>query len=184
MQPWKPMLLIVPAGLLLGIAAGQAMRPVPLMKEERPWPQSVRESAREIEPWRPIYHSGPQDLTPAAYSYRPDLDYDAFAWPDQTDRSAELLAAEYDYDGGQSTREARYARAPEPDLPLARRASSEIAASRAMEPGAEAGGIAEDGLVAVETASPPGRPEIVTLPPVPPPLEQAAAPAASASVVE
>jgi hypothetical protein len=148
---WKPIALIVPAGLLLGIAVAQASRPVPLVKEERPWPQSVRENAHEIEPWRPLYEGRPQDLSPRGGSYRPDFDYDLFAWPDQTDRSAELLDAGYDY-----------ATAPEPDLPLTRAAAAEFDGEAAEVDAPEVPESGPDEPIATG--------ETVVLPPVPPPL--------------
>ena len=162
MLNWKPVVLIVPAGLLLGIAVGQASRPVPLVKEERPWPQSVRENAREIERWRPLYESRPQDLSPGGRGYRPDFDYDRFAWPDQTDRSAELLAAGYDYGAEPSVFEARYGTAPEPDLPLTRAAAAEFDAGQAEVDATEAPASGPAEPIAIR--------ETVVLPPVPPPL--------------
>ena len=97
MLPWKPFLAVVPAGLLLGLVAGQATRPVMLVKDDRPWPYAADETAREADRW-PTFDLSTPDIASRGYSYRPDIDYDSYAWPDQTDRSAELLAADYDYD--------------------------------------------------------------------------------------
>lgn len=184
MQPWKPILVIVPAGLLLGIVAGQASRPEMLTRDERPWPRSVAEQTVEIEPWRPIYESGPQDLSPRGYSSRPALDYEVFAWPDQTDRSGELLAADYEYDYGPDP-------APlEPDLPLTRRATVELAASHARRVAAEAAAVAAAEVTPAEPAAPAAERATVVLPPVPPPLAQAgdahdlAAPGEAAAIAE
>lgn len=163
MEAWKPVMLVVPAGLLLGIVAGQASRPEMLIREDRPWPQSVAERAFAIEPWRPIYEGGPQDLSPRSYSYRPALDYDAFAWPDQADRSAELLADyafeysdEYDFDTGPA--------ALEPNLPLTRGAPVELASDAAA---AAAADVSTEQLV---PAAPMAQRAAAVLPPVPPPL--------------
>ena len=49
MLPWKPFLAVVPAGLLLGLVAGQATRPVMLVKDDRPWPYAADETAREAD---------------------------------------------------------------------------------------------------------------------------------------
>src|SRR5690606_30838679 len=114
---WKPILLIVPAGLLAGTMAGEAIRPVPLVKEERPWPISVREKASAIEPWRPIYEGGPQDLNPGPSRYRPDLDYDVFAWPDRSDRSADYLAELGDVRSDRAVLQASHVSLAAPDLP-------------------------------------------------------------------
>jgi hypothetical protein len=157
MEPWKLIVLIVPAGLLLGTLGGHATRPVPLMKEERPWPASVHEKASAISFWRPIHEDRTLDPIATRYSYRPNLDYGAFAWPDQRDFSARILAEDYSY---RSSLEARYAPLPEPEMPLTRRAEAELATQPPP---------VDDSAGAVETASTPSAGgEIAVLPPVPP----------------
>ena len=82
MPAWKPLLALVPAGLLAGLLAGQATRPVMLVEDDAPWPQSVREHASNAERW-PSFDLTPSDSAARGYSYRPELDYDLYAWPDQ-----------------------------------------------------------------------------------------------------
>ncbi|MXO58224.1 hypothetical protein GRI89_01515 [Altererythrobacter salegens] len=82
-KPLYAFAAVVPAGMLLGLAGGKASQPEMQFHREQPWPQSVVEHGSRIEPYRPIYESGPQDLTPRAVSYRPDLDYSAEAIPPQ-----------------------------------------------------------------------------------------------------
>ena len=160
MELWKPIAAIVPAGLLLGLVGGNASRPEMTMREVRPWPVSVQENASEIEPWQPIYESGPQNLTPRAYSYRPDLDYEVFAWPDQGSAPAEPLAADYESEAVSPLQEG--------DMPLTRRATAELAAVHAQQVVAEAVS-AQTPMTAMggsdrETAT-------IVLPPVPPRLD-------------
>ena len=83
MKPVKALALIVPAGLLLGMAAGAATRPVMIQNARDYWPSSIQEANVSVDAWRPIYQGGPQDLTPERYSYRPDLDYEALAYAEQ-----------------------------------------------------------------------------------------------------
>ena len=170
MQPWKPMLLIVPAGLLIGTLVGHTTRPVPLAKEERSWPASVRERAGAIEPWRALHQGGPQDLGPASHRYRPDLDYEVFAWPDQTDHAAELLGEDYAYRAPPPAPEPRFIAVAAPELPLTRRAEAELAAEREPVPPA---GTAEAREATEKTPSEEGA--IIVLPPVPPPLAASSA---------
>ena len=165
MEPWKPILLIIPAGLLLGTLAGQATRPVPVVKQERPWPPSVREKARAIEPWRPIEEAGPRDLSLAGHSYRPDFDYDVYVWPDQTDYAAELLADDLDYSARRAALEAHYAPFPEREAPQPGEAEAELAPAQAQPP------VAATAETPITPASVPAEiGEVIVLPPVPPPL--------------
>ena len=181
MLPWKPFLAVVPAGLLLGLVAGQATRPVMLVKDDRPWPNAAAETAREADRWPTFDLSGPETAS-RGYSYRPDIDYDLYAWPDQTDRSAELLAADYDY-APQDTYAARYG--GEDDLPITRRAVAELAGRQAERIAGEAAGVpvaARDATgpddvpsADVPSASPSAESAAFVLPPVPPPLAHAGA---------
>ena len=165
---WKPLLAVVPAGLLLGLVAGQATRPVMLVKDDRAWPYAGDESAREVDRWPSFDLSGP-DLAVRGYSYRPDIDYDRFVWPDQTDRSAELLAAGYDYPSFD------VADRLADDLPLTRRAVMELAARQ--DEGAAAVPVRDIAISgATEPATADAKPAADTsyvLPPVPPPLAHA-----------
>ena len=174
MLPWKPFLAVVPAGLLLGLVAGQATRPVMLVKDDRPWPYAADETAREADRW-PTFDLSTPDIASRGYSYRPDIDYDSYAWPDQTDRSAELLAADYDYDSP-GTYAAQYE--SEDDLPLTRRAVAELAGRQAERIAGEADRVpaaARDdaGPGDVPSASPSAERAAFVLPPVPPPLAHA-----------
>jgi hypothetical protein len=172
MLPWKPFLTVVPAGLLLGLLAGQATRPAMLAKEDRPWPYAADETTREADRWPSFDLSAPATAT-RGYSYRPDIDYDRFVWPDQTDRSAELLAANY----GSGAFDASYETG---DLPLTRRAVLELVAhpsdTVANEPAGEV--VIADRPT---TKSPPDAPPAAegsgafVLPPVPAPLARAGA---------
>lgn len=169
MQPWKPLLAILPAGLLLGIVGGQASRPVMLIEDERPWPQSVREKARETEVRQPAYDGG-FNFYSRGYSYRPDLDYEIHAWPDQTDRSTDLLAAEYRYGLAGTANEPIFG--DEVDLPQTRRAVAELAGEHAERLAAEfAESEPASGGVTSEAAAAESKDFI--LPPVPPPLAHA-----------
>ena len=164
---WKPLLAVVPAGLLLGLVAGQASRPEMLVKDDRAWPYAPDESAREADRWPSFDLSGP-DLVVRGYSYRPDIDYDRYVWPDQTDRSAELLAAGYDYPAFDR------AGGPADDLPLTRRAVMELAAHHDEGAPLPVRDIAISG--ATDTATADATPAVETsyvLPPVPPPLAHA-----------
>ena len=165
MLAWKPLLALVPAGLLIGLVAGQATRPVMLVEDERPWPESMRENASETDSWPSFDLASPSSSAARGYSYRPELDYDLYVWPDQADRSAELLAADYD-DGGVDT-------PYEPDLPLTRRAVAELAVRQAEPLAAEAVEVAAtDDRAGGPDAAEESRAAFV-LPPVPPPLAQA-----------
>lgn len=168
MLPWKPLLAAVPAGLLLGVVAGQASRPVMLVKDDRPWPQSVREEGPGTDRW-PASDLGRPETSSRGYSYRPDIDYDIFVWPDQTDRSGDMLAADYDY-GGSAT-------AHETDLPLTRRAVAELASrqAEALAPEATDTATAEPRPANQATAPDPAASDrgAFVLPPVPPPLARA-----------
>lgn len=171
MQPWKPLLAILPAGLLIGVVGGEASRPVMLIEDERSWPQSVRERAREVEFWQPAYGDGGRDAYPRGYSYRPDLDYDLYAWPDQTDRSAELLAAEYQYETPGAVDEPSLDGAVI-DLPQTRRAVAELAGAQAERLAAKPAGTRDQasGSATAEVAAADSK--AFVLPPVPPPLTQ------------
>ena len=171
MVPWKPFLAVVPAGLLLGLVAGQATRPVMLVKDDRPWPLSGDEMAREADRWPRLDLAGP-NIASRGYSYRPDIDYDLFVWPDQRDRSTELLAADYDY-GGAAT-----GLSSGDGLPLTRRAVAELAGRQAERLAAEAvsEGAATDPAVNTSRVAPDvaeGVRGVFVLPPVPPPLARA-----------
>ena len=74
MLPWKPLLALVPAGLLIGLVAGQATRPVMLVEDERPWPESMRENASETESWPSFDLASPSISAARGYSYRPELE--------------------------------------------------------------------------------------------------------------
>jgi len=164
MLPWKPLLAVVPAGLLLGLVAGKATRPVMLMEDERPWPQSMVESGAEADRWPSFDLSTPEPAL-RGYSYRPDIDYERYVWPDQTDRSAELLEADYDYDAAYEPDLERGM-----DLPLTRRAVAELAGRQAERMPAAAGA-AEPQADAPERAE--AERSAFVLPPVPPPLARA-----------
>jgi hypothetical protein len=73
MLPWKPFLAVVPAGLLLGLVAGQATRPVMLDKGDRPWPNAATETAGEADRW-PSFDLSPPQSPARGYSYRPDIE--------------------------------------------------------------------------------------------------------------
>jgi hypothetical protein len=159
MKPWQAVMLIVPTGLMMGMAAGLASKPVPNLKDENSWRQPLIGSADEIEPWRPVYEAYPEDPTPNRTAYRPALEYSAYAWPDQRDRSAELLAADYSYD---------YAAPGEIDLPQTHRATAELAARDAEQ-------VVQVARAAAASDMRPAGEEIdagagAALPPVPPPL--------------
>ncbi len=98
MKAWKAAALIVPAGLLIGMAAGAATRPVMIQNAEDYWPASVAEARDRIDPPRPFYEGGPQDLTPDRYSYRPNLDYSAYSWPDQGEPTYSVANSTQDVD--------------------------------------------------------------------------------------
>lgn len=165
---WKPLLAVVPAGLLLGLVAGQASRPEVLVKDDRSWPYAPDESAREADRWPSFDLSGP-DLVVRGYSYRPDIDYDRYVWPDQTDRSTELLAAGYDYPSFDM------ADPSVDDLPLTRRAVMELAARN--DEGADALADEEVAITGTTETKPvdatPAADTSYLLPPVPPPLAHA-----------
>ena len=164
---WKPLLAVVPAGLLLGLVAGQATRPVMLVKDDGAWPYAPGESAREADRWPSFDLSGP-DVAVRGYSYRPDIDYDRFVWPDQTDRSAELLAAGYDYPSFDVADRAA------DDLPLTRRAVMELAARH--DEGAAAASVGDAAIAGTTEMTPADATRSAdtsyVLPPVPPPLAQ------------
>ena len=172
MQAWKPLLALVPAGLLAGLVAGQATRPVMLVKDDRPWPQSVQEHASRADNW-PDFDLAASNSVPRGYSYRPELDYDAYAWPDQADHSAEFLAARYDY-GAEAE---RYDVKDESDLPVTRRAVAELAGNRAERAAAEVVkvGATDQALNDAGSTAQNAQPERagLVLPPVPPPLAEA-----------
>lgn len=161
---WKPLVAVVPAGLLLGLVAGQATRPVMLVKDDGALPYAPDESAREADRWPSFDLSGP-DLAVRGYSYRPDINYDRYVWPDQTDRSAELLAAGYDYPASDK------AGGPVDDLPLTRRAVIELAARH--DEGAAAVPAGEVAFVGTREMAPsdakPAADTSYVLPTVPPP---------------
>lgn len=167
MLPWKPFLAVVPAGLLLGLVAGQATRPVMLDKGDRPWPNAATETAGEADRW-PSFDLSPPQSPARGYSYRPDIDYDLYAWPDQTDRSAELLAANYDADFDEPDYDS------EDDLPLTRRAVAELAGRQAVATSSVPVAAREEaGPGDVPSASPSAERTAFVLPPVPPPLAHA-----------
>ena len=171
MQPWKPLLAILPAGLLVGLVGGQASRPVMLIEDERPWPRSVREKAGETEQWQPAYDDASFNFYSRGYSYRPDLDYELYAWPDQTDRSAELLAAEYSYGMADGAEDPSFD--VEVDLPQTRRAVAELASAQVERLAAETAETDDQpsGVATTEIAA--ADRQAFVLPPVPPPLAQA-----------
>ena len=165
---WKPLLAVVPAGLLLGLVAGQATRPEMLVKDDGAWPYARDESAREADRW-PSFDLSEPDVALRGYSYRPDIDYDRYVWPDQTDRSAELLAADYDYPSFD------VADRPADNLPLTRRAVMELVARH--DEGAAAVPAGELAIAGSRERAPadaaPAAGTSYVLPPVPPPLAHA-----------
>ena len=173
MKPWQAIMAVVPAGLLVGLAAGHASRPVMKMHDERPWPESVNERFAQVDSWNVGYEAGPEDLSPSAHSYRPDLDYSAFAWPDQRAGDAEMLAAvEFDYGDDLEPIEVS-----EPPLPQVHRARAELAAIRAEQDAAAVAVVADADPTPAEPAT-----TGAALPPVPPPLAQASGAPAPAEV--
>lgn len=163
---WKPLLAVVPAGLLLGLVAGQASRPEMLIKDDRAWPYAADESAREADRW-PTFDLSGSDMALRGYSYRPDIDYDSYVWPDQTDRSAELLTAEYDYPSFDMADQS------DDDLPLTRRAVVELAARHDEREAAVPVGDPETAEAEPAEAIPAAADASYVLPPVPPPLAHA-----------
>lgn len=171
MLPWKPLLAIVPTGLLVGLVAGQASRPEMLIEDDRPWLESLAEAPDQSDSW-PSFDLSPPESATRGYSYRPDIDYDMYVWPDQTDSSAELLAAGYDY-APSGTYDARYDN--EDELPLTRRAVAELAGGRAERIAVEATSVPVTARTnAASAEGPSGSPSAeragFVLPPVPPPL--------------
>jgi hypothetical protein len=73
MQPWKPLLLIAPAGLLLGMAGGKLANPVIQERSVEPW-QSVfgNRTQQEGSANYPIQPEGPMTYV-GGYSYPPDM---------------------------------------------------------------------------------------------------------------
>ncbi|WP_305098451.1 hypothetical protein [Croceibacterium aestuarii] len=104
MKPLYAFAALVPAGMLLGFVGGKASHPEMKFHRSQILPASVIEHADRIEPYRPIYEAGPQDLNPRGVSYRPDLDYSFEYYPPQ---DVAPLPAE-------TWQEADYASAPEP----------------------------------------------------------------------
>ena len=150
MKSWKAIALIVPAGMMIGMAAGTASRPV-MVHHANAFPSSpAREARLEIEPYRPLYEGGPENPAPAGYSYRPDLDYSSYAWPDQSDPAPVRLEADY---------------SPEPDQ--AAQVEVHRGSAGAELAGERAATAAADALAAAQDAA-------GTLPPVPPPVGQGA----------
>ncbi|MGV3555476.1 MAG: hypothetical protein ACO1OD_09485 [Croceibacterium sp.] len=172
MLPWKPLLAVVPAGLLLGLVAGHASRPEMVIKDERPWPQSLNASAGDVGRW-PTFDLSTPEIASRGYSYRPDIDYDLYVWPDQTDRSAELVAADVEYGSFDGAYDARLE--SDEELPLTRRAVAELAGRQAERLALDTSSVAP--VAREDTGSreaPSGSASAVgaafVLPPVPPPL--------------
>lgn len=175
MLPWKPLLAVVPAGLLLGLVAGHASRPEMVIKDERPWPQSLSATAEDINRW-PTFDLSAPEIASRGYSYRPDIDYDIYVWPDQADRSAELVAADFDYGSFDGAYDARLE--SDEELPLTRRAVAELAdrqAERLALDTSSVAPVARDGTGSPEapSVSASAARAAFVLPPVPPPLATA-----------
>jgi hypothetical protein len=82
MQVWKPLVLIVPAGLLLGMVGGHLARPVMPERAVEPW----RSGAEQAEPADyPALAPSPMPYA-GGYSYPPDTG--AEAWNPGQDRWA------------------------------------------------------------------------------------------------
>ena len=100
MQVWKPLLIIIPAGLVLGAYGGELANPVVQLRGgDEPWRQMFQP---QIEPG----HSGimieapPQDPYVGGYSYAPSFaELEPVEWPEP----------QVDYD---------YGWAGHPDMPL------------------------------------------------------------------
>ena len=61
MQAWKPLVLIVPAGLILGMVGGELARPVMAQRvTDKPWP-SMLQTRSDREGQSPDYPDQPQD---------------------------------------------------------------------------------------------------------------------------
>lgn len=77
MQPWKPLLLIVPAGLALGTIGGHLARPVMQERAAEPW-QSMfgsRTASGGVAEY-PVQPDGPMTYV-GGYSYAPDMNDDS-----------------------------------------------------------------------------------------------------------
>ena len=139
MKPWKAVALIVPAGLVLGMAAGAANRPVMVQNAKDYWSEPLVEARQAFDAPRPFYEGGPENLMPAGYSFRPDIDYDTYSWPDQSEPVPEFVATELET-------------IPQPMVEVHRASPTQIAADRAAA-------AARDALaVASETQEPQAEP--------------------------
>lgn len=166
-KPWQAFAAIVPAGLLLGAAGGNASRPEMQFNELRPWPQSVTEHGERIEQWRPIYAAGPANPSPAAYSYRPEMDYSARAFPPQEaifDEAGPIF--EQGYVSREELTAAGYP-AIDPGLPTVHRESVERIADRAVQAASEATEAAHHAALAADPAATSNPPEIAKASTVP-----------------
>ncbi len=109
MKPLYAFAALVPAGMLLGFVGGKASHPEMKFHRSQILPASVIEHADRIEPYRPIYEAGPQDLNPRGVSYRPDLDYSFEYYPPQDVAAlASRDLAEADYASAAAPLEANY----------------------------------------------------------------------------
>jgi hypothetical protein len=107
MELWKPLVLIVPAGLVLGMIGGQLARPVMQQRAAEPWPSIFGARAEHdgaadypVQPEGPMTYVGGYSYPPATSDWSSQDDSGQWAYADvplptvaELDaRQAELLA--------------------------------------------------------------------------------------------
>lgn len=151
MQPWKPLLVIVPAGLVLGIIGGKLAHPVMQERASEPW-QSMFETRAQRYGTAGAYSSQPQSSIAyvGGYSYPPDTSgwSDAYDPPDWLDEDVPLpTLAELD------ARQAELL--ADPDVEFATRAPAEPLAPAVPDESAIGGNPSQVALTPVDAGPEP-----------------------------
>ena len=144
---WKPLLLIIPGGVVIGLVAAQLVEPQETLVTPPPEVSSQSDWARGTEPADTDFAAQDARRVAQQDQYRPDYDWEEEYWPgeregiysyyDELEGSGGLAAGEQT--GGRST-----GYGPNPELAAAESAAR--AAEQAAEDAAQA---------AAEAASPP-----------------------------